>query len=196
MSRPSAADRPSQSPFAADLGLEAGQWGMVAFLVSEAALFSTLIVVYLTFLGRDGVGPTPREALSLPLVIGTTICLLASSGTIYRAEGRLAGGDLGGFRIWWSATVGLGLVFLMGTAYEWYDLITRHGLTVSRNLFGSTFYTLVGFHGVHVSAGLVAMLTVLLLGPGRRAVGMVSWYWHFVDAVWVAVFSVVYLYGR
>ena len=196
MSHPSAANRPSQLPFATDLGLEAGQWGMVAFLVSEAALFSTLIVVYLTFLGRDEVGPSPRQALSLPLVIGTTICLLSSSATIYRAEGRLAAGDLGGFRKWWSATIGLGFVFLTGTAYEWYDLITRHGLTISRNLFGSTFYTLVGFHGMHVSAGLTAMLAVLLLGPGRRAVGMVSWYWHFVDAVWVVVFSVVYLYGR
>lgn len=196
MSHPSTAHRPSQSPFAADLGLQAGQWGMVAFLVSEAALFSTLIVVYLTFLGRDEVGPSPHEALSLPLVIGTTICLLSSSATIHRAEGRLAAGDLGGFRKWWSATIGLGLLFLMGTAYEWYDLITRHGLTISRNLFGSTFYTLVGFHGMHVSAGLVAMLAVLILGPGYRAVGLVSWYWHFVDAVWVVVFSVVYLYGR
>ena len=196
MSHPSTAHRPSPSRFEADLGLEVGQWGMVAFLVSEAALFSTLIVVYLTFLGRDEVGPSPGEALSLPLVIGSTLCLLSSSATIYRAEGRLASGDLGGFRKWWSTTVGLGFLFLMGTAYEWYDLITRHGLTISRNLFGSTFYTLIGFHGMHVTAGLAAMLVVLLMGPRRRAVGMVSWYWHFVDAVWVAVFSVVYLYGR
>ena len=196
MNHPSTERIPSRSPFAADLGLEAGQWGMVAFLVSEAALFSTLIVVYLTFLGRDEVGPSPREALSLPLVIGTTLCLLSSSATIYRAERRLAAGDLGGFRKWWSATIALGLIFLMGTAYEWYDLITHHDLTIARNLFGSTFYTLVGFHGLHVSAGLVAMLMILLLGPDRRAAGLVSWYWHFVDVVWVVVFSVVYLYGR
>jgi cytochrome c oxidase subunit 3/cytochrome o ubiquinol oxidase subunit 3 len=194
----STAEHPPRSPFEADLVLDAGRWGMVAFLVSEAALFSTLIVVYLTFLGRDEVGPSPREALSLPLVIVTTICLLSSSATIYRAEERLAAGDLGGFRNWWSATIGLGFVFLAGTGYEWFELITRHGLTIAHNLFGSTFYTLVGFHGMHVSAGLVAMLLVLLIrpGPAHRAVGMVSWYWHFVDAVWVAVFSVVYLYGR
>lgn len=188
-------DRPSA---ASELNLSPGQWGMAAFLVSEGAFFSTLIMVYLTFLGRDVTGPTPREALSLPLVIGTTICLLLSSATIHRAEGRLWGGDTAGFRRWWSATIALGFVFLVGTGYEWFHLITRHGLTIGRNLFGSTFYTLVGFHGVHVTAGLVAMVVVLSLrpGPDRRGVELVSWYWHFVDAVWVIVFSVVYLHGR
>ena len=198
MNQPSLTAVPPAAPPAPELRLDPGQWGMAAFLVSEAALFSTLIVVYLTFLGRDVVGPTPREALSLPLVIGTTICLLASSVTIHRAEGRLAAGDRPGFRAWWSATIGLGLLFLAGTGYEWSELITRHGLTIGRNLFGSTFYTLVGFHGLHVTAGLVTMLMVLLMGPGatRRGVGLVGWYWHFVDAVWVVVFSVVYLFGR
>ena len=176
---------------------DAARWGMVAFLVSEAALFSTLIVVYLTFLGKDAVGPSPHEALSLPLVIGTTICLLSSSATIHRAEGRMRRGDIPGFRRWWAATIGLGLAFLMGTGYEWFELIARHGLTIDRNLFGSTFYTLVGFHGLHVTAGLVGLLVVFLVGPIRRgAVELVSWYWHFVDGVWVVVFSVVYLYGR
>jgi cytochrome c oxidase subunit 3/cytochrome o ubiquinol oxidase subunit 3 len=171
---------------------------MVAFLVSEVAFFSTLIVVYLTFLGRDTVGPTPREALTLPLVILTTICLLSSSGTIHRAEKSLEAGDPSGFRKWWAATIGLGFAFLAGTGYEWYDLITKDGVTISRNLFGTTFYTLVGFHGLHVTVGLVTMLVVLLLrpGPDRRGVQLVSWYWHFVDAVWVVVFSVVYLFGR
>ena len=152
----------------AELTLDAAQWGMVAFLVSEAALFSTLIVVYLTFLGKDAVGPLPREALSLPLVIGTTICLLSSSATIHRADERLRAGDIPGFRTWWAATIGLGLAFLLGTGYEWFELITRHGLTISRNLFGSTFYTLVGFHGLHVTAGLVAMTVVFLSRPVRR----------------------------
>lgn len=181
-----------------------GQWGTIAFLISEAALFSTLIVVYLTYLGKDTAGPTPRESLSLPLVILTTICLLSSSATIHRAEGRLRAGDVAGFRAFWAATIGLGALFLLGTGYEWFELITKHQLTISRNLFGSTFYTLVGFHGLHVTAGLVAMLVVLLgLGPsrrdparGRRGAELVSWYWHFVDGVWIVVFSVVYLFGR
>ncbi len=192
------ADAPSASHAPSELRLDARQWGMVAFLVSEVAFFSTLIVVYLTFLGRDTVGPTPREALSLPLVIVTTICLLSSSGTIHRAEKNLEAGDPSGFRKWWAATIGLGFVFLAGTGYEWYDLITRDGLTIGRNLFGTTFYTLVGFHGLHVTVGLITMLVVLLVrpGPDRRGVELVSWYWHFVDAVWVVVFSVVYLFGR
>jgi cytochrome c oxidase subunit 3/cytochrome o ubiquinol oxidase subunit 3 len=193
---PRIATFPTPPPVAPEINLSAGQWGMVAFLVSEAALFSTLIVVYLTFLGKDTVGPSPREALSLPLVIGTTICLLSSSMTVHRAEGRLRRGDAAGFRRFWLATIGLGLAFLAGTGYEWFDLITRDGLTIDRNLFGSTFYTLVGFHGLHVTAGLVAMAVVLALGAGRRAVELVSWYWHFVDGVWIVVFSVVYLFGR
>ena len=185
-----------------DLTLSPARWGMIAFLVSEVAFFSTLIVVYLTFLGKDTTGPSPRQALSLPLVILTTICLLSSSGTIHRADGRLRAGNVPGFRTWWAATIALGLLFLLGTGYEWFQLISRHKLTISRNLFGSTFYTLVGFHGLHVTAGLIVMTVVFLLrlGPAHRGSGddveLVSWYWHFVDAVWVVVFSVVYLFGR
>jgi cytochrome c oxidase subunit 3/cytochrome o ubiquinol oxidase subunit 3 len=179
------------------------RWGMIAFLLSEAAVFSTLIMTYLAFMGKDTVGPTPAEALSLPLVIGTTLCLLASSATIHRAERLLANETAGGFVLWWSATIVLGIVFLLGTAYEWRELIVRHHLTISRNLFGTTYYTLVGFHGLHVTVGVVVMLIVLGLALGRRAGGvnhlgveLVSWYWHFVDGVWVAVFTVVYLIGR
>jgi cytochrome c oxidase subunit 3/cytochrome o ubiquinol oxidase subunit 3 len=175
------------------------QWGMIAFLLSEAALFSTLIVAYLTFLGKDTVGPSPKEALSLPLVLFTSVCLLSSSATIHQAEKSLRLGSSATFRLWWTATIVLGVVFLLGTAYEWRELIFKHGLTISRNLFGTTYYTLVGFHGVHVTLGIVVMLVVLGLALRRQitlGVEMVSWYWHFVDGVWVAVFSVVYLIGR
>jgi cytochrome c oxidase subunit 3 len=201
--RSAVADVAAPPRAAPEIALGPGQWGMIAFLISEAALFSTLIVVYLAFLGKDAVGPSPREALSLPLVIGTTICLLSSSATIHRAERRLRLGDASGFRTWWAVTIALGVLFLAGTGYEWFELITRRGLTIDRNLFGSTFYTLVGFHGLHVTAGLTAMLVVLGLGParrdparGRQGAELVSWYWHFVDGVWVVVFSVVYLFGR
>jgi len=176
---------------------------MIAFLASEVAFFSTLITAYLTFLGQDTVGPTPREALSLGLVLVTTACLMASSATIHQAERVLRRGSRPGFCLWWAATIVLGIVFLLGTAYEWNELITRHQLTISRNLFGTTYYTLVGFHGVHVTAGVVVMIIVLGLALGRGAGGvpevgveLVSWYWHFVDGVWVAVFTVVYLVGR
>jgi cytochrome c oxidase subunit 3/cytochrome o ubiquinol oxidase subunit 3 len=186
-----------------EVTLSAGQWGMLSFLVSEAALFGTLIVTYLFYLGRDVVGPTPKEALSLGLVVCTTACLLASSGTVHVAERRLERKNPAGFLQWWLATILLGAAFLGGTALEWRDLIERHHLTISRNLFGSTYYTLVGLHAVHVTAGVTIMLIVLGLALFRQVtsidragVGLVSWYWHFVDGVWVVVFTVVYLVGR
>jgi cytochrome c oxidase subunit III len=185
--------------------LTSAQWGMLGFLLSEVAFFTTLIVVYLSFLHpeRVGVGPTPAEALSLPLVIGTTICLLSSSFVIHLADQALERDRPKLFCVWWSATIALGTIFLLGTAYEWHELIERHGLTIGRNLFGTSYYTLVGFHGLHVTVGVIVMLVVLGLAlrrqvthANRAGVQLVSWYWHFVDAVWVAVFTVVYLVGR
>lgn len=183
--------------------LSPGQWGLLTFLVSEVALFGTLIVTYIFYLGKNVVGPTPAEALSLSLVLLTTSCLLASSGTIHLAERTLGRGDQGGFMRWWLATIVLGALFLGGTAYEWHDLIVRHQLTISRNLFGTTYYSLVGLHALHVTGGVTIMLLVLCLAlyrqvttANRAAVGLVAWYWHFLDAVWVVVFTVVYLVGR
>jgi cytochrome c oxidase subunit III len=178
------------------------QWGMLSFLLSEVAFFSTLIVAYVAFLGSEQSGPTPA-VLSLPLVIFTTICLLSSSGTIHLAEKHLRFGAQRAFVLWLTATIALGVIFLLGTAYEWHGLITRDGLTISRNLFGTTYYTLVGFHALHVSAGVIAMLIMLSLGlrgavtkQNRIGLELVSWYWHFVDGVWIVVFTVVYLFGR
>jgi cytochrome c oxidase subunit 3/cytochrome o ubiquinol oxidase subunit 3 len=183
--------------------LSPGQWGVVSFLVSEVALFGTLIVVYLFYLGKDVVGPRPAVALSLGLVLCNTAVLLASSGTVHVADKALHRGEQGGFVLWWLATIVLGVLFLGGTAYEWYGLIVDYGLTISRNLFGTTYYTLVGLHALHVTGGVTIMLIVLGLAlrrqvttANRAAVGLVSWYWHFVDGVWVVVFTVVYLVGR
>jgi cytochrome c oxidase subunit III len=180
-----------------------GQWGMLTFLVSEIALFGTLIVTYVFYLGKDVVRPTPAEALSLSLVVWTTACLLASSATVHRAERALGRRNQAGFMWWWLATIVLGAVFLGGTAFEWRELIVRHHLTISRNLFGTTYYTLVGLHALHVTGGVTIMLIVLGLALSRQVasanragVGLVSWYWHFVDGVWVVVFTVVYLVGR
>jgi cytochrome c oxidase subunit 3/cytochrome o ubiquinol oxidase subunit 3 len=176
---------------------------MISFLVSEVALFGTLIVTYIFYVGRDVVGPTPTEALSLSLVVWTTACLLTSSGTVHVAERNLHSGNHSRFIPWWLATIVLGAIFLAGTAFEWRDLIYRHHLTISRNLLGRTYYTLVGLHALHVTGGIIIMLIVLSLALGRQvtsanpsAVGLVSWYWHFVDGVWVVVFTVVYLIGR
>jgi cytochrome c oxidase subunit 3/cytochrome o ubiquinol oxidase subunit 3 len=176
---------------------------MVSFLLSEVALFGTLIVTYIFYLGRDTQSPTPAEALRLSLVVYTTACLLASSATIHVAERTLGSGNQAGFILWWLATIVLGAVFLGGTAFEWHDLIYRYNLTISRNLFGTTYYTLVGLHALHVTGGVTIMLIVLALALGRQVtsanragVGLVSWYWHFVDGVWIVVFTVVYLVGR
>jgi cytochrome c oxidase subunit 3/cytochrome o ubiquinol oxidase subunit 3 len=183
--------------------LTAQQWGMISFLLSEVALFSTLIVTYIFYLGRDTVSPTSAEALRLPLVVFTTLCLLASSGTVHVAERTIERQNQGGFMLWWLATIVLGVIFLGGTAFEWHDLIYRYGLTISCNLFGTSYYTLVGLHALHVTGGVTIMLIVLGLAwrrqittANRAGVGLVSWYWHFVDGVWVVVFTVVYLLGR
>ena len=184
--------------------LSPGQYGLLSFLVSEVALFGTLIVTYIFYLSRDVMGgPTPAKALSLPLVLGMTACLLGSSATIHFAERALRRDSDGRFLLLWAATIALGLAFLGGTAFEWHDLIERHHLTISRNLFGTTYYTLVGLHALHVTGGVIVMLIVLGLALRRQVttanpagVGLVSWYWHFVDGVWVVVFTVVYLVGR
>ncbi len=193
---------PAPPPIPQERRLSTYQVGMIAFLLSEVAFFGTLIVTYIIFLGKDAHGPTPA-ILSLPLVLCTTVCLLSSSGTIHVAERSLHAGSRSGFFLWWSATIALGLLFLLGTVYEWSNLITHDGLTISRNLFGTTYYTVVGFHALHVTAGVVVMSIVLGLAAKRQitgsrpaAVQLASWYWHFVDGVWVVVFTVVYLVGR
>jgi cytochrome c oxidase subunit 3 len=197
------ASGPASRPLTAT-PLTATQWGMLAFLLSEVAFFSTLIVTYLTDLGRDpaDAGPTPA-ILSLPLVIGTTICLLSSSGTAHFAEKALRRGGVRTFLLLWSATILLGVIFLAGTAYEWHELIVRRHLTISTNLFGTTYYTLVGFHAFHVTVGVIILTLMLGLVLRRQVtprhptgVELTSWYWHFVDGVWVVVFTVVYLVGR
>jgi cytochrome c oxidase subunit III len=193
-----------------------GQCGMLTFLCSEVAFFSTLIVAYLVFFGRDGEpgglgGPQPADVLSLPLVCCTTLCLLYSSVTIHFAHRSLRRHRFSSFNGLLAGTIGLGIIFLIGTGYEWYELIFRHQLTISRNLFGTTFYTLIGFHALHVTMGVIVMSLLLILsirypptlafasperakGPwNNTSVELVSWYWHFVDGVWIVVFTVVYL---
>ncbi len=194
---------PVPPPITPERTLSPGQWGMISFLVSEVALFGTLIVTYIFYIGRDTEGPTPAKALSLSVVAWTTACLLASSATVHVAERTLEKGNRSGFMLWWLATIVLGAVFLLGTVYEWHDLIYRQGLTIDRNLFGTTYYTLVGLHAFHVTGGVTIMVIVLGLCLGRlvtstnrAGVGLVAWYWHFVDGVWVVVFTVVYVLGR
>jgi cytochrome c oxidase subunit 3/cytochrome o ubiquinol oxidase subunit 3 len=159
------------------------------------------VVAYLFYAGKSLSGPTPREVLETPIFY--SICLLSSSLTIHFAGKSLEHGRRGAFLLLWLLTVTLGALFLYGTGQEWRRLIYEHGLAISTNLFGTTYYSLVGLHAFHVTAGLI-MLTIVLLfglagriGPEQSArVDVLSLYWHFVDAVWVVVFTVVYVLGR
>jgi cytochrome c oxidase subunit III len=178
-----------------------GKVGMACLIIAESAIFTIFVVAYLYYLGKSLSGPTPREVLETPIFF--TICLLSSSLTVHFASRSLEHGKRGAFLILWLLTIILGGLFLFGTGMEWHRLIYQHGLTISTNLFGTTYYSLVGLHATHVTAGLT-MLTIVLLfalagrvGPEQsKRVEVLSLYWHFVDAVWVVVFTVVYLVGR
>jgi cytochrome c oxidase subunit III len=178
-----------------------GRVGMYCLIIAESAIFTIFVVAYVYYIGKSLYGPTPQQVLDVPIF--NTICLLSSSVTIWLAERAIERGSLRSFGLWWAATIALGLVFMTGTGFEWYKLIYHDGLTIRTNLFGTTFYSLVGLHATHVVVGLIMLLTVLLFtltGHVRHEhserVQVLALYWHFVDAVWVVVFTVVYIVGR
>jgi len=178
-----------------------GTVGMVCLIIGESAIFTIFVVAYVFYIGKSLAGPTPGEVLQVPWF--TTICLLSSSFTIVRAEHAVANGLIKRFFTWLAVTVALGGVFLAGTANEWHKLIYRDGLTIHTNLFGTTFYSLVGLHATHVVIGLAMLLLVLFFtvfgkfdAEHAERFKVLALYWHFVDAVWVVVFTVVYILGR
>ena len=178
-----------------------GRIGMACLIIAESAIFTIFVVAYLYYVGKSLSGPTPREVLETPIFY--TICLLSSSLTIHSAAKLLERGRRGAFLLFWLLTIALGALFLYGTGQEWHRLIYERGLTISTNLFGTTYYSLVGLHAFHVTAGLILLTVVLLFGLAGRVgpeqsarVDALSLYWHFVDAVWVVVFTVVYVLGR
>src|SRR3954469_24955927 len=139
-----------------------GKVAMAGLIIAESAIFTIFVVAYLFYMGKSLTGPTPREVLETPIFY--TICLLSSSLTIHFAAKCLARGIELGFLGLWTLTIALGGLFLYGTAQEWYRLIYEHGLTISTNLFGTTYFSLVGLHGFHVTAGVVMLLIVAVLG--------------------------------
>jgi cytochrome c oxidase subunit 3/cytochrome o ubiquinol oxidase subunit 3 len=172
--------------------------GMILVILTESALFTIFVVAYVYYIGKSLNPPYPHEVLTLPIL--GTVMLLSSSGTIVRAEHWLKHNNLTGFHLWWGITILLGLGFLVYTGVEWNKLIYKEHLTLSSNLFGSTYYSLVGLHASHVVVGAI-LLSLVLIASLRGSVRhhhhehieMVSWYWHFVDVVWVVVFTVVYV---
>ena len=174
---------------------------MYGLIAAESAIFTIFVVAYVFYLGKSATGPQPSAVLRVPVFL--TVCLLSSSLTIHFAARSLKRGGLRQFTLWWLSTVLLGATFLGGTAREWRHLIYDEGLTIQSNLFGTTYYSLVGLHAFHVVVGLTALTLVLvfaLRGQIRQEHGeridVLSMYWHFVDSVWVVVFIVVYLIGR
>ena len=178
-----------------------GAVGVLSLIFTETSLFTIFVVAYLYYIGKSLTGPFPKDVLTLP--IWASICLLSSSATIMFAEHALKHRNLGRFKLWWTVTILLALEFLRQTATEWHELIYEHHLTIATNLFGTTYYLLVGLHASHVVVGLF-FLSLVLLAALRgfpvyneiRRITFLSWYWHFVDAVWVVVFTVVYVVGR
>jgi cytochrome c oxidase subunit 3/cytochrome o ubiquinol oxidase subunit 3 len=174
---------------------------MACLILAEAAIFIIFVVAYVFYIGKSLTGPMPHDVLTLPIF--STICLLSSSFTVHQSVSALHAANRRMCTFWLGLTVLLGSIFLASTAHEWYDLIYYDGLTIKTNLFGTTFYSLVGLHATHVIVGLF-MLSLALLFSLRGQLSdrhterleVLSLYWHFVDAVWVVVFLVVYVLGR
>lgn len=178
-----------------------GRVGIVGLIVAESAVFAIFVAAYVYYIGKNLSGPTPTQVLDLPVVV--SVLLWSSSVTIHVAVRALRGGQVQTFTLWWFVTILLGALFLAGTGAEWHRLIYHDGLTIRTNLFGTTFYSLVGLHASHVIVGLLLLTIGLLLALGGHVnashagrAETLSLYWHFVDAVWVVVFLVVYVVGR
>ncbi len=178
-----------------------GVVGILCLILAESAIFLIFVVAYVYYVGKSLSGPTPHDVLDFPIF--ATICLLSSSVTVHNAVSTLRMGKSVLSRLWIAATLLLGSIFLGCTALEWQRLIYRDGLTIQTNLFGTTFYSLVGLHATHVIVGLVLLALALFFSfrgapttENAEKLNVLSLYWHFVDAVWVVVVLVVYVAGR
>jgi cytochrome c oxidase subunit 3/cytochrome o ubiquinol oxidase subunit 3 len=178
-----------------------GRVGILGLILTESAFFSIFVAAYIFYIGKSLSGPQPHDVLAPPIF--NSICLLSSSLTIAFAVRALRAGRAQNFALWWLVTLLLGLEFIIGTGMEWHRLIYQHGLTIHTNLFGTTYYSLVGLHATHVIVGLILIALVMILTAlgyvsERHAerTEVLSWYWHFVDTVWVVVFLTVYVIGR
>jgi heme/copper-type cytochrome/quinol oxidase subunit 3 len=180
-------------------GLPNLKLAMWLFLASDCLLFGALISSYVLYRGASLVGPYPNDVFDIPYTSVSSFVLLASSLTMVLALAAIQRGDQGQLRVWLLATALLGTTFVGGQVYE-FTTFAEEGLTLTTNLFSTTFYVLTGFHGTHVAIGILMLLTLLGLSFGGRipteraqAVELVGLYWHFVDIVWIVIFTVVYL---
>src|SRR5262245_18901519 len=162
--------------------------GVIGVILTESALFTIFVTAYLFYIGKSITGPYPKDVLELPIL--ATIFLLSSSLTVVLAEHAFRRGNIGGFRLWWLITILLAAVFFGSTALESRRFIFKVNLTIATNLFGTTFFSLVGLHASHVIVGLILLVLVLILSlrgyvtwAHAEHVEMISWYWHFVDGI-------------
>ena len=183
-------------------GIENRKLGMWVFLSSEFLFFGALITNYLLYSNRTGFdGIYPAEIYDIPFTSVSSFVLLMSSLTMVLAHNALSRHDQNGARTWLFATAALGAVFLGGQVFEFTEFIVEYGMTLSTNPAASAFYVLTGFHGVHVAIGVIMLLS--LWGISRRQgslseeqgmnLELVGLYWHFVDIIWIVIFTVVYL---
>lgn len=180
-------------------GLSNNKLAMWLFLGTECLLFGGLISTYMLYRGRQGTGPGPQQIFDIPLTSVSSFILLMSSLTMVLAVGAAKEHDQRNTSLWLTATALLGALFVGGQVYE-FTAFYQEGLGFTTSLFGSSFYTLTGFHGVHVAVGIVLIMSLvgMLLrnkvhGDQAEVVELIGLYWHFVDVVWVIIFTLVYL---
>ena len=180
-------------------GLSDNKLLMWVFLGSECLLFGGLISTYLIYRSRFAAGPAPGDIFDIPFTSVSSFVLLMSSLTMVLALSALQRGDIRNNRLWLLTTALLGSLFIGGQVYE-FTTFLREGLGYTTSPFSSAFFTLTGFHGVHVSVGIVMIMSLYvssLRGNLRResaeTVEIVGLYWHFVDVVWILIFTVIYL---
>jgi cytochrome c oxidase subunit 3/cytochrome o ubiquinol oxidase subunit 3 len=180
-------------------GLSNVKLAMWAFLGSECLLFGALISTFLLYHGRQVTGLKPQDIYDIPYTSVSSFVLLMSSLTMVLALAAIQRGDHAKLRVWLMATALLGMAFISGQVYE-FTVFVKEGLSIKTNVVASSFFTLTGFHGVHVTGGILMLLSLFGMSldgrlPTERAeaVEMVGLYWHFVDIVWIAIFTIVYL---
>ncbi len=181
------------------LGIDHRKVAMWTFIGSECLFFGTLIATYMAYRGRSVVGPYPAEILNIPVTTLSTFDLLMSSLLMVLALAAVQRGDHAQTRLWLAGTALFGLIFLGFQAFE-FTTFVHEGLTLQQNVFGSTFFVLTGFHGAHVTLGVLWLLSLLVLelrgrlsGADAVKVEVAGLYWHFVDIVWIVIFTLVYL---
>lgn len=194
-----AVEAPVHEEHPTSLGLDSRKVAVWAFLGSECMFFGALIATYLLFHTRTAGGPTPHSIFNIPYTSVSTFVLLMSSLTMVLALAGIQHGDMRAFRVWTLATAFLGMTFIGGQVYEFTDFFHK-GLTIKTSPFGSSFFLLTGIHGAHVTIGIIMLLTLYTLSkmgklPAHDSlkVELVGLYWHFVDVIWIVIFTVVYL---